>query len=45
MLTYEVHLFLKIKLKEKNHIKWGGGGGVITMMFYFFHLPEFVKYF
>lgn len=26
MLTYEVHLFLKIKLKEKNHIKWGGGG-------------------
>lgn len=27
MLTYEVHLFLKIKLKEKNHIKWGGGGG------------------
>lgn len=44
MLTYEVHLFLKIKLKEKNHIKWGGGG-VITMMFYFFHLPEFVKHF
>lgn len=33
MLTYEVHLFLKIKLKEKNHIKWGGGDNYDVLLF------------